>query len=92
MIRLMILTPPDGHPGSTRAAELAVLAAPPPPADDLEEFYSRLRSITEFHTLHPNVDSRAVDNEIRMLVEGAPMDVEGEEPVDSKFWGVVAAA
>lgn len=75
---------------STRAAEVALLAAPAPPAEDLEEFYSRLVSIKEFHHAHPNVDSRAADNEIKALVEGSPMDVDGDEPVDSAFCPVYA--
>jgi hypothetical protein len=58
------------------------LSAPAPPADDLEEFYARLVSIKEFHRKNPDVDSRAVESEIRTLVEGPDYSNEDELAAD----------
>lgn len=58
------------------------MSAPAPPADDLEEFYARLVSIKEFHRKNPDVDSRAVESEIRTLVEGPDETNDDELAVD----------
>jgi hypothetical protein len=67
------------RPCSLRSTEIAALSAPPPPADDLEEFYARLVNIKEFHRKNPEVDSRAVENEIKGLVDGRQAQQDEEE-------------
>jgi hypothetical protein len=67
---------------SARAEEIALLSAPPPPADDLEEFYTRLVQIKDFHRKNPNAESRALEDEIKALVDGPQADEEDELVVD----------
>jgi len=64
--------------GSARKAEVELLTAPASGGNELEEFYTRLKRIQDYHARYPNQDINGIQIELENIMENVD-EIENEE-------------